>query len=105
MFPIIWLSHIHIPQYLVILPQSLQERLPNFEPLQCALAGVELTVLPAAGTVLCFGFSVRIILITHGLLAGAEQFALSQALFSFSHCPARAGWGNKKLGGDTARAG
>lgn len=36
-----WLSHIHIPQYLVILPQNLLEHLPNFEALQCALAGVE----------------------------------------------------------------
>lgn len=58
-----------------------------------------------AGTVLCFGYRMRIMLITCCCLSWHwAVLTLSQGFFRFSHCPvSREGGEHKKLGGRTAK--
>lgn len=68
------------------------------------LAEMELIIFLVAGTVLCLGFRVRIMLITHLCFSCCwEGLAQSQRFFSFSCGPeSEEAGGDEKMGGDTA---
>ena len=65
-------------------------------------AGIKLIFFFVAGIVLCFGFRMTIMLITHCCSSCCYAvFILSHGLFSFSYCPASGGWGCTRSGEET----